>query len=74
MYTKIKPFYGDWRRFYFRGVFYSLVDVFFFCGRYAQKRTPNSSAVLKIINTSYQKLRFGSGDDPDKLFFHQALN
>ena len=24
--------------------------------------------------TSYQKLPFGSGDDPDKLFFHQALN
>ena len=24
-----------------------------------------------LINTSYQKL---SGDDPDKLFFHQALN
>ena len=23
----------------------------------------------KIINTSYQKLPFGSGDDPDKLFF-----
>ena len=22
-----------------------------------------------IINTSYQKLPFGSGDDPDKLFF-----
>ena len=27
-----------------------------------------------IINTSYQKLPFGSGDDPDKVFFHQALN
>ena len=27
-----------------------------------------------LINTSYQKLPFGSGDDPDKLFFHQALN
>ena len=26
-----------------------------------------------IINTSHQKLPFGSGDDPDKLFFHQAL-
>ena len=24
--------------------------------------------------TSYQKLLFGSGYDPDKLFFHQALN
>ena len=24
--------------------------------------------------TSNQKLPFGSGDDPDKLFFHQALN
>ena len=24
--------------------------------------------------TSYQKLPFGSGEDPDKLFFHQALN
>ena len=29
---------------------------------------------LEIINTSYQKLPFGSGDDPDKLFFHQVLN
>ena len=27
-----------------------------------------------IINTSHQKLPFGSGDYPDKLFFHQALN
>ena len=27
-----------------------------------------------IINTSYQKLTFGSGDYPDKLLFHQALN
>ena len=24
--------------------------------------------------TSYQKLPFGSGDDPDKLCLHQALN
>ena len=24
--------------------------------------------------TSYQKLPFGSGDGPDKLFCHQALN
>ena len=24
--------------------------------------------------TSYQELPFGSGDDPDNLFFHQALN
>ena len=27
---------------------------------------------VPIINTSYQKLHFGSGDYPDKLFFHQA--
>ena len=27
-----------------------------------------------IINTSYLKLPFGSGDYPDKLLFHQALN
>ena len=27
--------------------------------------------VLSIINTSYQKLPFGSGDYPDKLLFHQ---
>ena len=26
-----------------------------------------------IINTSYQKLPFGSGDYPDKLLYHQAL-
>ena len=25
--------------------------------------------ICHIINTSYQKLPFGSGDDPDKLFF-----
>ena len=31
-------------------------------------------SVYMIIYTSYQKLPFGSGDDPDKLFFHQALN
>ena len=29
---------------------------------------------LSIINTSYQKLPFGSGDYPDKLLFHQALS
>ena len=28
----------------------------------------------QIINTSYQKSPFCSGDDPDKLFFHQPLN
>ena len=27
-----------------------------------------------IINTSYQKLSFGSGDHPDELLLHQALN
>ena len=27
-----------------------------------------------MINTSYQKLPFGSEDYPDKLLFHQALN
>ena len=27
-----------------------------------------------VINTSYQKLPFGSGDYPDKLLYHQALN
>ena len=27
-----------------------------------------------IIDTSYQKLPFGSGDYPDKLVYHQALN
>ena len=33
-------------------------------------RVRNSGVTLrKIINTSYQKLPFGSGDDPDKLFF-----
>ena len=37
------------------------------------RRVEEGTEVL-IINTSYQKLPFGSGDDPDKLFFHQALN
>ena len=27
-----------------------------------------------IINTSYEKLPFGSGDYPDKLLYHQVLN
>ena len=30
--------------------------------------------IIYHINTSYQKLPFGSGDYPDTLFFHQALN
>ena len=30
--------------------------------------------MVPIINTSYQKLPFGSGDYPDKLLYHQALN
>ena len=29
---------------------------------------------VPIINTSYQKLPFGSGDYPNKLLFHQAPN
>ena len=29
---------------------------------------------LLIINTSYQKPPSGSGDYPDKLLYHQALN
>ena len=32
------------------------------------------AVVVLIINASYQKLPFGSGDYPDKLLFHQALN
>ena len=30
--------------------------------------------VVLTISTSYQKLPFGSGDYPDKLLYHQALN
>ena len=30
------------------------------------------SNIPKIINTSYQKLPFGSGDYPDKLLFHHT--
>ena len=29
--------------------------------------------MAQIIKASYQKLPFGSGDDPDKLCFHQSL-
>ena len=29
---------------------------------------------VSVVNTSYQKLPFGSGDHPDKLLFHEALN
>ena len=51
-----------------------------FCGRRGRAcgRTFNfvvqSVCDVPIINTSYQKLPFGSGDYPDKLLFHQALN
>ena len=39
------------------------------------KTSPSSTPISPvIINTSYQKLPFGSGDDPDKLCFHQARN
>ena len=42
---------------------------------YAAYRSHTAMFVLaNIINTSYQKLPFGSGDYPDKLLFHQALN
>ena len=50
-----------------------------FCGRRGRAcgRTFNfvvqSVCDVPIINTSYQKLPFGSGDYPDKLLFHQAL-
>ena len=30
--------------------------------------------LFRIINTSYQKLPFGSGDDPDMLSFQKVLN
>ena len=33
-----------------------------------------STPASTIINTSYQKLPFGSGDYPDQLLYHQALN
>ena len=38
-----------------------------------QAALPNLS-LLVIINTSHQKLPFGSGDYPDKLLYHQTLN
>ena len=34
----------------------------------------NDECHTHIINTSYQKLPFGSGDYPAKLLYHQALN
>ena len=36
---------------------------------FVSKSSGITSVELSIINTSYQKLPFGSGDDPDKLFF-----
>ena len=33
-----------------------------------------STAASIIINTSYRKLPFASGEYPDKLLLHQALN
>ena len=38
------------------------------------RTSPREDLLLEIINTSYQKLPFGSGDYPDKFLFHQALN
>ena len=35
----------------------------------SETNCPNNS----IINTSYQKLPFGSGDYPDKLLYHQQF-
>ena len=40
MYTKIKSFYGDWRRFPSGILFYSLVDVFFFLWSLRTKAHP----------------------------------
>ena len=39
--------------------------------RYSARKLTFASS---ITNTSYQKLPFGSGDYPDKLLYHQALN
>ena len=44
------------------------------CVRQNFKFAVQSVCDAPIINTSYQKLPFGSGDYPDKLLFHQALN
>ena len=41
---------------------------------YTEVQNSIGSFKFRIINTSYQKLPFGSGDYPDKLLFHQALN
>ena len=41
---------------------------------FVSKPSRSTLVVLSIINTSYQKLPFGSGDYPDKLLYHQALN
>ena len=44
--------------------------------RYSRSRVrlPYRVFLRQIINTSYQKLPFGSGDYPGKLLYHQALN
>ena len=34
----------------------------------------NGNVTPTIISTIHQKLPFGSGDYPNKLLFHQALN
>ena len=44
------------------------------CVRQSFNFVMQSECHAPIINTSYQKLPFGSGDYPDKLLFHQALN
>ena len=44
------------------------------CVRHKLNFVVQSVCDAPIINTSYQKLPFGSGDYPDKLLLHQALN
>ena len=46
------------------------MEAYKLCGH----KTTTQRYYIVIINTSYQKLPFGSGDYPDKLLFHQALN
>ena len=45
------------------------------CPRWCGAHRPHpATSWLTRVTKSYQKLPFGSGDYPDKLLFHQALN
>lgn len=59
--TEIKSFHGGWGHRLLVGMFcFGLVVVAFYCGRYAQKRKPNSPRWLSGSVPYCQKLKYQS--------------